>query len=87
MEEKKETDQRTLVRLEVLYLSSDNWKKINEIAFNGYQINVTPKELIDLIGFDGGNFLSGKLNEEEKVFVDAYYELGRSLNNQPPPTC
>jgi hypothetical protein len=72
-------EEKTLIRIEVLNLTSNAWKKIDEITFNGYQINVTPKELIDLIGFDGGNFLSGKLNQEEKEFVDAYYKLGSEL--------
>jgi hypothetical protein len=52
---------KTKIRTEVLNIPLDAWKKIDEITFNGYQIEVTPKELIDLIGFDGGQFLSGKL--------------------------
>ena len=71
---------KTIIRTEVLNITLDAWKKIDQITFNGYQIEVTPKELIDLIGFDGGQFLSGKLNKEERLFVDAYYELGNSLN-------
>lgn len=70
---------KTKIRTEVLNISLDNWKKIDQITFNGYQIEVTPEELIGLIGFDGGQFLSGKLNDEERTFVNAYYELGRSL--------
>ncbi len=68
---------KTKIRTEVFNISLDNWKKIEAFAFNGYQIEVTPQELIDLIGFEGGSVLSGKLNDEERVFVDAYYELGR----------
>jgi hypothetical protein len=73
---------KTKIRTEVLNISLDAWKKIDQITFNGYQIEVTPKELIDLIGFDGGQFLSAKLNDEERIFVDDYYELGRALAKQ-----
>jgi hypothetical protein len=73
---------KTKIRTEVLNISLDNWKKIDQITFNGYQIEVTPEELIGLIGFDGGQFLSGKLNDEERTFVDTYYELGRSLSDK-----
>ena len=70
---------KTKIRIEVLKISMDNWRKIDQITFNGYQIEVTPKELIDLIGFDDGQFLSGKLNDKERIFVDIYYKLGRAL--------
>jgi len=70
---------KTKIRTEVLNITMDNWKKIDQITFNGYQIEVTPKELIELIGFDGGQFLSSRLNDDEKVFVYEYYNLGRAL--------
>ena len=70
---------KTLIRLEVLNISLENWNKINKITFNGFQINVTPSELINLIGFDSGQFISGKLNNEEKIFVDKYYKLSKIL--------
>ena len=73
---------KTKIRIEVLNISIDNWKKIDQIKFNCDHIEVTPKELIDLIGFDGGQFLSGKLNDEERFFVHAYYKLGRALAKQ-----
>jgi len=72
---------KTKIRTEILNISLDAWKKIDQITFNGYQIEVSPKELIDLIGFDGGHFLSGKLNDEERIFVNSYYELGRKIAN------
>ena len=72
---------KTKIRTEVLNITLDAWKKIKQITVNG-QIEVTPKELIDLIGFDGGHFLSGKLNDEEQIFVDNYYKIGRALEKQ-----
>ena len=72
---------KTKIRTEVLNITLDAWEKIKQITVNG-QIEVTPKELIDLIGFDGGQFLSGKLNDEERIFVDSYYKLGRALAKQ-----
>ena len=72
---------KTKIRTEVLNITVDAWEKIKQITVNG-QIEVTPKELIDLIGFDGGQFLSGKLNDEEHIFVDSYYKLGRALEKQ-----
>ena len=72
---------KTKIRTEVLNLTLDTWQKIKQITVNG-QIEVTPKELIDLIGFDGGQFLSGKLNDEERIFVDSYYKFGRALEKQ-----
>ena len=72
---------KTKIRTEVLNITLDAWKKIKQITVNG-QIEVTPKELIDLIGFDGGHFLSGKLNDEERIFVDNYYKIGRALEKQ-----
>jgi len=66
------------IRIEVLNISLDGWEKVKQISSDNI-INVTPKELIDLIGFDGGQFLSGKLNEDERIFVDNYYKLGRTL--------
>lgn len=78
---------KTTIRTELLNIPLDAWKKIDQITFNGYSIEVTPKELIDLIGFDGGQFLSGKLNEEERIFVNVYYELGRALVKNKFKTC
>lgn len=73
---------KTYLRLEIFNLSIENWNKIEETSLDGFRIYMTPNELIDLIGFDGGQFLSGKLNYEERIFVDAYYELGRALAKQ-----
>ena len=68
------------IRIEVLNISLDGWEKVKQISSDNI-INVTPKELIDLIGFDGGQFLSGKLNEDERIFVDNYYKLVEHLEN------
>lgn len=56
-------------------LTMAQWKKIKEIEKSGF-IEVTQKELIDLIGCSGGMFLSGKLNEREKIFVNSFYKIG-----------
>ncbi len=77
---------KTKIRLEVLNISLTAWKKVERIAFNGYEIEVTPKELMDLIGFDGGQFLSRKLNDSERAFVDEYYRYGNELLEQAKPT-
>ena len=71
---------KTKIRREVLNLTLKNWEKIDKITINGYYIEVTPKELIDLIGISGGSFIGGKLNNEERLFVDEYYKLGRELS-------
>ena len=71
---------KTEIRLEVLNISATNWKAVETICTNNVSINVTPTELMDLIGFSGGMFLSGKLNEQEQLFVQEYYKLGRKLS-------
>ncbi len=71
---------KTKIRTEVLNLISADWKIIDKIKTNDH-IEVTPQELIDLIDFYGGQFLTAKLNPEERVFADAYYDLGISLYN------
>lgn len=66
---------KTEIRLEVFNLSLDGWKVINKLCKNGYSLFITSKELADAIGISGGNFLSGKLNENERKLVDEYYSL------------
>ena len=66
---------KTEIRLEVFNLSLDDWKIIKALCENGYSIFITAKELADAIGISGGNFLTGKLNENERKFVDEYYSL------------
>jgi hypothetical protein len=72
---------KTNIRIEIFNLTLDDWKKINQITDNPLEIKLTPMELISLIGCDGGNFLSSKLNDKERLFVDEYYRIGRNLKN------
>jgi len=67
-----------MIRIDVMNLTLKQWEKVMKIEKTVF-IDVTPKELIDLIGFDGGMFFSGKTNEREKIFVNSFYELGRAL--------
>lgn len=60
-----------LIRTDVMNLTLKQWEKVHEIEKVGF-IEVTPKELIDLIGFDGGMFFSSKTNEREKKFIDSF---------------
>lgn len=73
--------QKELIRTDIMNLTLKQWEKVKEIEKAGF-IEVTPKELIDLIGFDGGMFFSGKTNEREKKFVNSFYEIGRALANE-----
>jgi len=72
---------KELIRIDIMNLSLSQWEKIREIEDLGF-IDVTPKELIDLIGFSGGMFFSGKANERELKFIEEFYTLGRSLMNE-----
>jgi hypothetical protein len=71
---------KELIRTKVLNLSLTQWEKVKRIEVNGY-INITPHELINLIGFDGGMFLSAITNEREMLFIYNFYDIGRKLNN------
>lgn len=72
---------KELIRTDIMNLTMKQWDKVKEIERAGF-INVTPKELIALIGFDGGMFFTGKANEREKVFINSFYETGRALTNE-----
>jgi hypothetical protein len=69
---------KELIRTVVMNLTLKQWEKVHEIEKVGF-IEVTPKELIELIGFGGGMFLSGKTNEREEKFINSFYEIGRAL--------
>jgi hypothetical protein len=71
---------KELIRTDIMNLTLKQWNKVKEIEKAGF-IDITPKALIDLIGFDGGMFFSGKANEREKVFINSFYETGRALAN------
>jgi len=62
------------IRKSVLNLPFDAWQKIHEISHDGYHIEVTPQEFVDLIG-NSGSFEGCKLNEIELNFANAYWEL------------
>jgi len=70
--------EKEIIRTEVMNLTLRQWEKVKEIEKVGF-IDVTPEELIDLIGFDGGMFFNGKTNEREKKFVNSFYDIGRAL--------
>jgi hypothetical protein len=72
---------KTKIRIEVLNMPLRGWHNLKRMIVDDYYIEVTPKGLIDLIGFDGGHFLSAKLNEQEQAFVNEYYKIGRELLN------
>ena len=69
---------KELIRTSVMNLTLKQWEKVKEIEKSGF-IEVTPKELINLIGFSGGMFFGEKTNEREKAFVNSFYEHGRIL--------
>jgi hypothetical protein len=71
---------KELIRSDILNLTLEEWEKVNEIEKSGF-IEVTPMELLDLIGFHGGIFFSSKANERETEFINSYYEIGRRLRN------
>ena len=71
--------ENTTIRTKVLNLTLKQWSEIRVIEKDG-AINVNPEQLINLIGFEGGMFLTGIFNEEERAFSNAFYELGRSKN-------
>lgn len=68
---------KELIRTEIMNLTMKQWNIVKEIEKVGF-IEVTPKQLIDLIGFNGGMFLTAKANEREKIFIDSFYEFGRN---------
>lgn len=72
---------KELIRTEIMNLTMKQWDKVKEIEKAGF-IDVTPKNLISLIGFDGGMFFIGKANEREKVFINSFYKIGRALANE-----
>lgn len=69
--------EKTRIRTDIMNLTSAQWYLVHRIS-HACTINVTPKELIDLIGFGGGMFFSGKANEQEKQFIDDFYKIGRN---------
>ena len=69
---------KELIRTNIMNLNLKQWEKIHEIEDVGF-INITPKELYDLIGFDGGMFLTNIANEREYNFIKDFYIYG---NNQ-----
>lgn len=71
---------KQLIRTEVMNLTLSQWEKVEKIEKFGF-IEVTPKELIDLIGFDGGMFFSGKTNELENKFIKSFYKMGRTMTS------
>ena len=73
--------EKELIRTEILNLSLSQWEKVKEIEKSGF-IDVSPKELIDLVGFSGGMFFSGKTNERETKFINSFYSLVRSLQTE-----
>lgn len=64
---------KRFIRTSILNLTSFQWEKIREIETGDGIINVTPKEFIEIVGFDGGMFLSGKANKEELSFITEFY--------------
>ena len=71
---------KELIRTDIMNLTISQWNKIKEIEKVGF-IEITPRELINLIGFDGGMFFSGKANEREKAFINSFYEIGREIES------
>ena len=70
------------LRIECLNIPHEAWLKVDALAAGNDFIEVTPQELIDLIGFGGGFFNSAKFNDTERFLVNAYYELGRRLSEK-----
>ena len=77
---KKLVVMKTILRIEIFNISLKQWDIIHENEFNGWQIEVTPQELIDLIGFGGGMFITEKTNEQENKFIEEFYKIGNELN-------
>lgn len=88
---------KTKIRTKLLFLSSKQWKNIDPLkkmdSLGDLYIEVTPQELIGIIGFSKTNFimhysedkkrlLYRDLNNEERIFVDAYCKLGIELENK-----
>jgi hypothetical protein len=67
--------QKELIRTDIMDLTMAQWDKVRQIEKSGF-IEVTPKELIDLIGFTGGMFFGLKANNREKQFIKSFYALG-----------
>lgn len=72
--------EKELIRTNIMNLTLKQWGKVKEIEQNGF-IELTIKELYNLIGFDGGMFFSAKANEIETEFIKAFYEYGRAQAN------
>lgn len=66
---------KKLIRTDVMNFTLKQWEKVHEIEKSGF-IKVTPKELIDLIGFSGGMFFTAKANEREKGLSTLFMNLG-----------
>jgi hypothetical protein len=66
-----------IIRTEILNLNLSQWDKIHELDDSG-KIDISVKEFYELIGFDGGMFLSCKANKEELKFIREFYEYGRN---------
>lgn len=62
-----------------LNINQAQWCKIENLVIDNY-IEVTPQELIDLIGCYDRTFTLEILTKEEKIFVDEYYSLGKKMN-------
>ena len=58
-------------------LNLTQWDKIHEIEEAGF-VNISVKELYNLIGFDGGMFFSGKANDREIKFITKFYAFGNN---------
>lgn len=70
---------KELIRIEIMNLTLDQWKKIEEIEHHGF-VEITPKQFIDLVGFDGGMFFSLKANDRELKFIKEVYKIGNAMN-------
>ena len=69
------------IRKKVLNIPIEKWKEINNNYPNSDLIQISPFDLIKLIGCNGGEFLSAILNREEKIFVNIFYELYKLKQN------
>jgi len=70
-----------LIRTEIMNLTLEQWQKVKEIEKSGF-IEVTPTQLIKLIGFSGGMFFTGKANKLEAKFIKEFYRKGRDKRTQ-----
>lgn len=70
------------VRIITLNLSTKGWVSIMPlitIEDGDTFIKISVKNFHDLIGFEGGIFLSGLANDSEKEFIKLYYDYGRGV--------